>query len=104
MANQPKAAGSSLLLQITRYLTVSALKQLHYNFVSDVLIMPLATGMGLTMAFLTLASQQPDRKYVIWSRIDQKTCLKSIATANLVPIVVDLKVVDDYLECDYEAI
>jgi len=26
IANQPKAAGSSLLLQLTRYLTVSALK------------------------------------------------------------------------------
>jgi O-phospho-L-seryl-tRNASec:L-selenocysteinyl-tRNA synthase len=26
MANQPKAAGSSLLLQLTKYLTVSALK------------------------------------------------------------------------------
>ena len=30
MANQPKAAGSSLLLQLTRYLTLSALKIMHY--------------------------------------------------------------------------
>lgn len=30
MANQPKAAGSSLLLQLTKYLTVSAFKELNY--------------------------------------------------------------------------
>jgi O-phospho-L-seryl-tRNASec:L-selenocysteinyl-tRNA synthase len=33
MANQPKAAGSSLLLQLTRYLTISAFKIMHYEFV-----------------------------------------------------------------------
>lgn len=30
MANQPKAAGSSLILQLARCLTVSALHQLNY--------------------------------------------------------------------------
>ena len=55
MANQPKAAGSSLLLQLCRYLTLSAFKELNYGFVDDVLILPLATGMGLVMAFLTLS-------------------------------------------------
>lgn len=49
----------------------------------DVLLLPMATGMGLTMAFLTLSEQRPARKYVLWSRIDQKTCLKSIKSANL---------------------
>lgn len=33
MANQPKAAGSSLLLQLTKYLTTSALHIMHYEFV-----------------------------------------------------------------------
>ena len=33
MANQPKAAGSSLMLQLTKYLTVSALHELNYEFV-----------------------------------------------------------------------
>ena len=88
MANQPKAAGSSLLLQLTRFLTISALKQLNYEFVKDVLLLPMATGMALTLAFLTLAENYPEKRYLIWSRIDQKTCLKSIKTANLIPIVI----------------
>lgn len=54
MANQPKAAGSSLLLQLTRYLTLSAFKIMNYGFVEDVLLVPLATGMALTLALLTM--------------------------------------------------
>jgi hypothetical protein len=30
MANQPKAAGSSLMLQLTKYLTVSAMGLMNY--------------------------------------------------------------------------
>lgn len=55
MADQPKAAGSSLLLQLCKFLTVSAFKSLNYQFVKDVLLLPMATGMALTMVFLTLA-------------------------------------------------
>ena len=49
----------------------------------------MATGMGLTLTFLTLSEIYPNKKYVIWSRIDQKTCLKAIKTANLIPIVIE---------------
>ena len=104
MANQPKAAGSSLLLQLTRYLTVNALKELNYEFVKDVLLLPMATGMALTLAFLTLAEAYPEKKYVLWSRIDQKTCLKSIKTANLIPVVIEEKIEHDSIVCDHEAI
>jgi hypothetical protein len=60
MANQPKAAGSSLILQLTKYLTVSAMHHMNYEFVEDVLLLPLATGMALTMALLTLKEQKPN--------------------------------------------
>ena len=60
--------------------------------------------MSLSLTFLTLAEQQPERKYIIWSRIDQKTCLKSIVTANLIPIVIELKQENDSLICDHEEI
>lgn len=43
-------------------------------------------------------------RYVIWSRIDQKTCLKSIAAANLVPVVVPLVLQGDQLETDVEGV
>jgi O-phospho-L-seryl-tRNASec:L-selenocysteinyl-tRNA synthase len=83
MANQPKAAGSSLILQLTRHLITSALHELHYDFVKDTLPLPLATGMAISLTLLTLAEIQPTKKLIIWSRIDQKTCLKAVLTANL---------------------
>lgn len=104
MANQPKAAGSSLLLQLTKYLIASALHELNYNFVKDVLPLPLATGMSLTLAFLTLSELRPNRKFVIWSRIDQKTCLKAIQGANLQAVVVELVLKGDFLCSDVERI
>ena len=104
MANQPKAAGSSLMLELTRFLTVSALHQLNYEFVKEVLLLPTATGMSLSMVFLTLAGLRPKAKYVIWSRIDQKTCLKSIISANLEPISIELKLDGDHLETDLDGI
>jgi O-phospho-L-seryl-tRNASec:L-selenocysteinyl-tRNA synthase len=38
--------------------------------------------MGHVMTLLTLKKDRPDAKYVIWPRIDQKTCLKAIATSG----------------------
>ena len=102
MANQPKAAGSSLLLQLTRYLTLSALHELNYEFVGSVLLLPLATGMAISLSLLTLAELRPNRKFVLWSRIDQKTCLKSIITANLTPICIPLRQIGDSLTTDLD--
>lgn len=59
------------------------------SFVNDLIVLPFATGMSITMTLLTLKSLKPECKYVIWPRIDQKTCLKAITAANLTPIVVE---------------
>ena len=89
---QPKAAGSSLLNVITRHLVTHALQLAGLS--ADVcsanqskdnlaLVLPLATGMTLTMCLLALKSlpENADAQYVIWPRIDQKSCFKSILTA-----------------------
>ena len=60
--------------------------------------------MSLTLALLTLKSQYPEKEYVVFSRIDQKTCLKAIKTANLEPIVVDPLEDGDELITDVESI
>lgn len=39
--------------------------------------------------------------YVLWPRIDQKTCLKAIVSANLVPIVIENLLEDDELRTDF---
>ena len=53
--------------------------------------------MAITLTLLTLKSKKPDAEYVIWPRIDQKTCLKAITAANLKPIVIEQILVGDEL-------
>ena len=43
-------------------------------------------------------------RYVIWSRIDQKSCFKSILTAGLEPVVVELSKRGEELVTDLDAI
>ena len=54
------------------------------------LVLPVATGMSLVMTLLTLKQQRPGAKYVIWPRIDQKSCFKCILTAGELIIAVML--------------
>ena len=68
--------------------------------------MPFATGMSISITLLTLKSysdikckelNQPLQQYVIFPRIDQKTCLKSIYTANLTPLIIEPLIKGDEL-------
>eukprot|EP01125_Pyxidicula_operculata_P010066 TRINITY_DN3312_c0_g1_i1.p1 TRINITY_DN3312_c0_g1~~TRINITY_DN3312_c0_g1_i1.p1 ORF type:complete len:358 (+),score=69.82 TRINITY_DN3312_c0_g1_i1:672-1745(+) len=52
------------------------------------IVFPIATGMSLAMSMLAMKKQKPTGQYVLWCRIDQKSCFKSILTAGLTPIVV----------------
>ena len=46
-------------------------------------VVPMATGMALVLCMLTIRHERPGAKYVLWPRIDQKSCFKSIGTAGL---------------------
>eukprot|EP00758_Cryptobia_borreli_P018858 Tbor_TRINITY_DN7565_c0_g1::TRINITY_DN7565_c0_g1_i1::g.898::m.898/K03341/SEPSECS; O-phospho-L-seryl-tRNASec:L-selenocysteinyl-tRNA synthase len=126
--HQPKAAGSSLLYTLTNHLALDVLRAAgleNKRVVEEALVMPLATGMALTIVLMSIAhgrsgghsylphaevgdnkrkdSKETDEKngnsnsnhlmgkYVVWCRIDQKTCLKSITAAGLEPVVVNLR-------------
>ena len=86
---QPKACGSSLLTQLTNALLKNLLHSIGMAFIKDIIILPFATGMALTISFLTLRLLKPKAKYIIWSRIDQKTCLKCIITSGYEPIIIN---------------
>jgi len=96
---QPKAAGSSLIYQLTNKLTAEAFRLTGLSKDLKCVVVPMATGMtiGFSLKALQLieSKQTPDetdsvvKKYVVWSRIDQKSCLKSIMSEGLVPIVVE---------------
>ena len=55
-------------------------------------------GMTMTLCLLTLKKQRPQSRYVLWSRIDQKSCFKSILTANLEPIIIEQIFENQYLQ------
>ncbi|KAJ0400192.1 hypothetical protein ATCC90586_009328 [Pythium insidiosum] len=86
-AVQPKAAGSSLLVQLTNALARDVLRDAGMRRTQTALVLPVATGMSLSLVLLALREERPDAKFVIWPRIDQKSCLKSILTAGLTPLV-----------------
>lgn len=94
---QPKAAGSSILYKLTNSLVTHAFKIAGWKTPVDCIVLPLATGMTLCLAFTALRNKivnssgdvQRSKNKVIWSRIDQKSCFKAILLAGLVPIIVE---------------
>uniref|UniRef100_A0A8C6LIZ1 O-phosphoseryl-tRNA(Sec) selenium transferase n=1 Tax=Nothobranchius furzeri TaxID=105023 RepID=A0A8C6LIZ1_NOTFU len=101
-AVQPKAAGSSLLNKLTNSVVLDILK--ISGFVASCFVVPMATGMSLTLCFLTLRHRRPKARYIIWPRIDQKSCFKSMITAGFEPVVVENVLDGDELRTDLEAI
>ena len=92
---QPKAAGSSLMLKLCTHLVAHSLELCGITCAEKCLILPLATGMSIAFCLLTLRAQNPSAKYVIWSRIDQKSCFKAITTAGLTPLIVQNSITED---------
>jgi len=105
---QPKSVGTSILVQIT-YLCLQSLlrRTIGLDFVqsaakaSNVIILPLCTGKSIEHSLLWLRKQELDRRrkagekpgeeggVVLWCRIDQKSCLKSIMSACLTVVVIE---------------
>lgn len=53
------------------------------------ILLPMATGMSIMLCLLYMKKLRPTGKYVLWSRIDQKSCIKCIDSANLIPLVIE---------------
>lgn len=50
--------------------------------VVDAMVVPMATGMTISLCLQTMKEARPNAKWVIWLRIDQKSCLKAIQSAG----------------------
>jgi O-phospho-L-seryl-tRNASec:L-selenocysteinyl-tRNA synthase len=118
---QPKAAGSTVLVQLTTSLCLDTLRRACglKNVASHGLVAPLCTGMSVALVLSALlmiqnkekeekkekdndnVTQQQNRKnnrrrnVVLWSRIDQKSCFKAILAAGCHVIVVPTKLLDN---------
>lgn len=103
-AIQPKAAGSSLLNKLTNSVVLDVLKLAGVRSVASCFVVPMATGMSLTLCFLTLRHRRPKARYIIWPRIDQKSCFKSMITAGFEPVIVENVLEGDELRTDLEAV
>ena len=94
-----------MIVKLTKAMALHCVKKVcGLNFVNDLIVLPFATGMSITMSLLTLKAERPGREYVIWPRLDQKTCLKSITAANLKPIVIEPTLEGDELRTDLAAV
>lgn len=99
--NQPKAAGSSLILSLCNLMVCHALKLAGAQETKKCIVVPMCTGMALSLIlralYLDMVKEDKlannlsntSRKYVIWLRIDQKSCLKCIQTAGFEAIVIE---------------
>ncbi|XP_067117514.1 O-phosphoseryl-tRNA(Sec) selenium transferase [Osmerus mordax] len=103
-AIQPKAAGSSLLNKLTNSVVLDILKLTGVRSVASCFVVPMATGMSLTLCFLTLRHRRPAARYIIWPRIDQKSCFKAMVTAGFEPVVVENVLEGDELRTNLGAV
>eukprot|EP00940_MAST-03C_sp_MAST-3C-sp2_P000699 g699.t1 len=102
-AEQPKAAGSTLLHKIVRFLALDAIRCCGIKRARACLVLPMATGMSFALILQTLRRMRGDKaKYVVWSRCDQKSCYKAILSAGLVPIVVETRTAGDAVVTDMD--
>ena len=118
-AEQPKAAGSSLLSKLTNLLVGDAFRVAGLEDAGPALVLPLATGMTLTLTLLAMRSLRVAKldasskdsandarraTRVIWCRLDQKTCVKAVVGAGLELVVAPTRLVGDQLVTDLEAV
>lgn len=85
---QPKAAGSTLLANLTNDLLLDLIQTMGVNSCRGCFLVPMATGMTITLCLLALRKLRPNAKYVLWSRIDQKSCFKAITVSGLQAVII----------------
>mmetsp|Transcript_29265 Transcript_29265/g.61230 ORF Transcript_29265/g.61230 Transcript_29265/m.61230 type:complete len:511 (-) Transcript_29265:406-1938(-) len=116
MEPQPKAVGSSVLVQLTLILVLDALRRGSglTTAAAHGILLPLCTGMSMALVLSSLREQDAKREgdnenstkrnIVLWSRIDQKSCFKAVQSAGLTCVVVPTKRDGDQVVTDVDAL
>uniref|UniRef100_A0A7I4YU70 O-phosphoseryl-tRNA(Sec) selenium transferase n=1 Tax=Haemonchus contortus TaxID=6289 RepID=A0A7I4YU70_HAECO len=86
---QPKALGSSMLACLANELALHAIQEIGITSCRAALVVPICTGMALSLCMGSWRRLRPEAKYVLWLRVDQKSCFKSIYHAGFEPIILD---------------
>jgi O-phospho-L-seryl-tRNASec:L-selenocysteinyl-tRNA synthase len=104
---QPKAVGSSLFYRVTDRLASDALRLagMHRAVLREVTVLPMATGMTLAVCMMALKQDRPEgADLVLFTRVDQKSCFKSIAVAGCRALVVENRLDGDEVATDLAAL
>uniref|UniRef100_A0A1B0CW45 O-phosphoseryl-tRNA(Sec) selenium transferase n=1 Tax=Lutzomyia longipalpis TaxID=7200 RepID=A0A1B0CW45_LUTLO len=103
---QPKAIGATILSDITNRMLRDLVRLAGLRKAKKCMMVPMATGMTLmfTMLHFQRTRKLPeDPKIVLWSRIDQKSCFKSMTSGGFHPLIIDTIRRGDLLCTDVEA-
>lgn len=101
---QPKAAGSTLLARLTNALILDLMRAIGLPSCSGCFLVPMCTGMTITLCLQSLRKKRPNAKYVLWSRIDQKSCFKAMTAAGLEAVIIPCQVQRQALHTDIDMI
>jgi len=69
-------------LTVAWYSDTALLTTAGVQAVTSAFVVPMATGMTLMLCMLAFKNMRPKAQYVLWPRIDQKSCFKCIVTAG----------------------
>uniref|UniRef100_A0A6E8W693 O-phosphoseryl-tRNA(Sec) selenium transferase n=1 Tax=Anopheles coluzzii TaxID=1518534 RepID=A0A6E8W693_ANOCL len=86
---QPKAAGSTIMANLTNSLVRDWIRTIGIPSCGHAIVVPLATGMTVMLTLRAIHASRSAARYVLWSRVDQQSCFKSIIAAGLTPIAID---------------
>lgn len=115
---QPKAVGSTALARLTLFLTLDVVRRGSgldkKTSANSGILLPLCTGMSIALTLRTFATidsatisnattiNGEKKNIVLWCRIDQKSCYKSILSAGFQCIIIPTKVVSDEVETNLD--
>jgi O-phospho-L-seryl-tRNASec:L-selenocysteinyl-tRNA synthase len=104
---QPKAVGSTVLARLALLLALDAVRRGAgldaKTAAAHGIVLPLCTGMSTSLVLGSLRDSHPEKNIVLWSRIDQKSCLKAVLTAGLQCVVVPTRLSGDEVATDLTA-
>jgi O-phospho-L-seryl-tRNASec:L-selenocysteinyl-tRNA synthase len=114
MEPQPKAVGSSVMVQLTKLMVLDVMRRgaglrgdatkKEDGPVKHGIVLPLCTGMSIALVLSSLRESAEDSKNVVlWSRIDQKTCFKAVISAGFKCVVVPTRLDGDQVVTDVMA-
>ncbi len=108
-APQPKAPGGSIMYELSNYLARNILKNFGLPNIKDAIVVPLCTGMSLSLSLGALKSAQSKKsshikRTVLVPQIDHQSLLKSINLLGYKTKIIEGKIFGDAVRIPVEDI